>query len=203
MRDIITSRSPGKKHPILPTAWPWAGSAEQRSLEIMQEKNKKLAIFLCPFELLVGLYHTQKLVRKRSTTSTHMCSLHTAFYASKTIQSCAWWKSTTDIPLEWIGTRQIQRSSKRTLQNPSKSSWLFTYMMIAIYSSTSSTSTCIAGCKLKPQSSLFTLHQPLLKVISQVCLKDSIPYYTNISCVALLQWPFSTKCWSHLMALKV
>ena len=122
--DIITSRSPGKKHPILPTAWPWAGSAKQRSLEIMQEKNKKLAIFLCPFELLVGLYHIQKLVRKRSTTSTHMCSLHTASYASKRIQSCAWWKSTTDIPLEWIGTRQIQRRSNahlaktKILQNP-------------------------------------------------------------------------------------
>lgn len=83
--DIMTSRSPGKKHPILPTAWPWAGSAKQRSLEIMQEKNKKLAIFLSPFELLVGLYHMHKLVRKRSTTYTHMCSLHTAFYISKTI----------------------------------------------------------------------------------------------------------------------
>ena len=37
--DIMTSRSPGKKHPILPTAWPCAGSAKQRSLEIMQDKK--------------------------------------------------------------------------------------------------------------------------------------------------------------------
>ena len=71
--DIMTSRSPGKKHPILPTAWPWAGSAKQRSLENHAGKKQE----------------TCHLVRKRSTTSTHMCSLHTAFYASKTIQSCA------------------------------------------------------------------------------------------------------------------